>query len=111
VRVTSDRSATCRNCGRAATRLDRQRWCDRCRREVVRRASRAARIVAIVAALLLMAWILLFVGPTPRFLMGWLVLIAAVYFFVYKLAQRVAFEVVRGRGVPPPEEQKEEPHA
>jgi hypothetical protein len=109
VRVASDRSATCRNCGRPATRLDRQRWCDRCRREVVRRASRVARVVAIVAALLLMGWIVLVIGPTPRFLMGWLVLIAAVYFFVYKLTQRVAFEVVRGRGVHPPKE--EEPHA
>jgi hypothetical protein len=104
VRASPDRPAACRNCGRPSTRLDRQRWCDRCRREVVRRATVVARIAGVTGALLLMAWIVLFVGPTPRFLMGWLVLIAAVYFFLYKLTQRVAFEVVRGRGVPPPEE-------
>ncbi len=106
MRASSDRSGTCRNCGRErpADRLDRLRWCDRCRREVVRRSSVVARMVAIAGALLTMAWIFFFIGPSPRFLMGWLVLIAALYFFLSKLTQRVAFEVIRGRGVPPAEE-------
>jgi hypothetical protein len=106
VRATSDRSAACRNCGRErpADRLDRLRWCDRCRREVIRRATVVARLTAVAGTLLLMIWILTAIGPTPRFLIGWLVLIAAVYFFLYKLTQRVAFEVIRARGVPPPPE-------
>lgn len=105
MRLSSDGTATCRNCGqlRPAERLDRVRWCDRCRREVVRRATVAARLVAIAGSLLLIGWILAFVGPSSRFLMGWLVLIAGVYFFVYKLTQRVAFEIIRSRGVPPPD--------
>jgi len=105
VRLSADRPASCRNCGRPSSRLDRQRWCERCRREVVRRATRVGRIAGTVGALLLAAWIFAVVGPTPRFLMGWLVLIAVVFVFVYKLTQRVAFEVIRGRGVPPPEEE------
>lgn len=106
MRVSSDRPATCRNCGRErpADRLDRLRWCDRCRREVIRRATTVARITAVLGTLLLMVWVLTAIGPTPRFLIGWLVLIAAVYFFLYKLTQRVAFEVIRARGVSPPPE-------
>lgn len=41
-------------------------------------------------------------------MMIYFVMIAAAYFFVFKLAQRVAFEVIRGRGVPPPMDQDEE---
>ena len=32
--------------------------------------------------------------------LDWMVI--AAYFFVYKLTQRVAFELIRARGVPPP---------
>lgn len=107
MRASPGRPAACRNCGavRPASRLDRLRWCDRCRREVVRRAGRVARLVALGGTLLLIAWIFVLVGPSTRFLMGWLVLIAGVYFFLYKLTQRVAFEIIRGRGVPPPQEE------
>jgi hypothetical protein len=94
----------CRNCGRSypADRLDRHRWCERCRAEVVRRATVVARVTALGGSLLLMIWILATVGTAPRFLVGWLALVAATYFFLYTLTRRVAFEVIRGRGVPPP---------
>ncbi len=49
-----------------------------------------------------MIWILATVGTAPRFLVGWLALVAATYFFLYTLTRRVAFEVIRGRGVEPP---------
>jgi DNA-directed RNA polymerase subunit RPC12/RpoP len=95
----------CRNCGRQfpATQLDRRMWCTECRREVIRRATWVARLVGLVAAAALAFWIFTLVGTSPRFLMVYLVMIAAAYFFLFKLTQRVAFEVIRGRGVPPPE--------
>jgi hypothetical protein len=95
----------CRNCGRehADDRLDRHRWCTACRAEVVRRATRVGRLVGFVSAFLLMLWVFFAISASPRFLMAWLALVVATYFFVYKLTQRVAFEVIRGRGVPPPE--------
>jgi hypothetical protein len=102
----SERTVACRNCERPfpESRLDNRRWCPTCRAEVIRRASLVGRITGIVGALALMTWIFAAVGSAPRFLVGWLALVVAVYFFLAKLATRVAFEVIRGRGVPPPGE-------
>ena len=71
---------------------------------MVRRATRIARLAAVLAALALLVWIGTVIGPAPRFVVLWGVLLVAVYYFVFKLTQRVAFEIIRGRGVPPPEE-------
>jgi hypothetical protein len=103
--LRAERAGECRNCGRTypGDRLDRLRWCERCRAEVVRRATRVSRIVAVSGAALLLLWIFATVGSAPRFLVGWLALVVATYFFLYTLVRRVAFEVIRGRGVPPPE--------
>ena len=100
-----ERTASCRNCGREypPDRLDPRRWCPLCRGEVIRRATRIARIAAIATTLAVGAGVVAAVGPSPRFLMVWLVLLAVTYLFVYKLSQRVAFELIRSRGVPPPE--------
>lgn len=94
--------ATCANCGRAhpAADLDGTGWCPSCRKTVIRRATRIGHVVgallaaAVVAGMVAIAW-------TPRFFVIWGVLVAAVYFIGFKLARRVAFEVVRSRGVPP----------
>lgn len=101
---------SCRNCDREyqVSQLDRRFWCTRCRREVIRRARRIARIFAALAAAVLAAYVVSVVGTSSRFMMIYFVMIAAAYFFVFKLAQRVAFEVIRGRGVPPPMDQDEE---
>lgn len=98
---THDVQAACRNCGRHHPReeLDRLRWCEACRAVVVRRATLVGRIAGLLTALALLAWILTAIGPSPRFLVAWGILIASVYFFVYKLVQRVAFEAIRGMGV------------
>ncbi len=105
-----DSDFACANCGRGfpAKQLDRRNWCPDCRREVIRRATLAARVIAFVAALALGLWIFTMVGPAPRFLMAYVVMIVAAYFFLYKMTQRVAFEVIRGRGVPPPVETRDE---
>ena len=94
----------CRNCGRPfpPSQLDRRFWCPDCRAAVIRRASTVARLCAFFIALALAAWIYYLVGPAPRFLVAYIVMVIAAYFFVYKLTQRVAFEVIRARGVPPP---------
>lgn len=101
----TSRTLPCRNCGRDTPEqsLDDKRWCESCRSEVVRRATRWGRGVALLSALLLGIWIAYGIGPSERFLIVWMVLVAATYVFVSKLVRRVAFEIIRGRGVPPVE--------
>lgn len=94
----------CRNCERGfpPSKLDRRMWCPDCRASVIHRASAVARLIAVLVALALTAWIYYLVGSAPRFLIVYAVMVIASYFFIYKLTQRVAFEVIRARGVPPP---------
>jgi DNA-directed RNA polymerase subunit RPC12/RpoP len=103
----------CQNCGREfpGSKLDRRLWCQECRRVVVRRATWVGQTVGVVAALSLGAYVFSVVGSSPRFMMAYLIMIAAAYFFLYKLTQRVAFEIIRGRGVPPPVTEDEEDSA
>lgn len=99
-----DNGFACRNCEREfpVTELDKRMWCAECRARVIRRSSFVARVVAFIGALGLSIWIYYLVGPAPRFLVVYLVMVVAAYIFLYKLTQRVAFEVIRARGVPPP---------
>ncbi|MEX2584652.1 MAG: hypothetical protein WD766_15390, partial [Gemmatimonadota bacterium] len=90
----------CANCGRMypGSKLDRRLWCPDCRRVVVKRSSLVARVIALVSALALAAWIFSMVGPAPTFLMVYLVMVVAAYNFIYNLTQPVAFEVIPSRG-------------
>jgi hypothetical protein len=108
--VTSDEPGeptfVCPNCGR--TRVgetpDPAGWCAACRGEVVRRATRMARVAAVLAAALA-ALVLGWTGAfSSLFMVGWLALAALVVYGVFKVARRVAFDVVRSRGVTPPPE-------
>lgn len=102
----SERLLPCSNCGRTFPDedLDRLRWCRSCRQEVIRRANLWARGAGVLAALGAALWVFVGIGPSPRFpLVLWLVLIAAVFYFVMKIVRRVAFEIIRSRGVPPVE--------
>lgn len=101
-----DRLLECRNCERLypANELDRLRWCQSCRQIVIRRANLWARGAGLLAALATAIWVLAGTGPSPTFpFVLWLVLIAAVFYFVMKIVRRIAFEVIRNRGVPPAE--------
>jgi hypothetical protein len=91
----------CRNCGRLREpeQMDRLRWCGVCRQVVVRRAAVWARVAALAISLGVAAWIVLVIRPT-RTLVVWMALIAATYLVVSRLTQRIAFEVIRARGVP-----------
>jgi hypothetical protein len=97
--------AICGNCRhlRPAGTLDAFGWCEKCRGVVIRRARLAARMVAALGLGIAAYWVFAAVDPSPRFLIFWLVLLLAVYTVLYKVVQRVAFEMVRSRGVPPPE--------
>lgn len=67
---------------------------------MVRRATRVSRLVSIGGTLLLILWISMEVGRSPRFLFLWIALVIITYFVLFTLSRRVAFEVIRGRGVP-----------
>lgn len=101
-----DPTFVCSNCGR--TRVgetpDPAGWCAACRGEVVRQATRMARVAAVVAvvlAALVLAWTGAF---GSLFMVGWLALAALLVYGVFKIVRRVAFDVVRSRGVTPPPE-------
>jgi hypothetical protein len=97
--------AACRNCGqpREATSLDQFEWCERCRKVVIARATIAARVVGAIGLAIGAYLVFARVSPGPRSLILWLLLLVAVYALLYKVTQRVAFEVIRSRGVKPPE--------
>jgi DNA-directed RNA polymerase subunit RPC12/RpoP len=96
----------CSNCQRPfpGNQLDRRMWCPDCRKVVIRRATLVAQAVGLLTALSLALWIYILLGPSPRFLVAYAIMVVAAYFFLFKLTQRVAFEIIRARGVPPPPE-------
>ena len=98
--------APCRNCRRPreATSLDQFGWCERCRGVVIRRATLAARLVAALGLAIAAYLVFSEIDPGPRSLIVWLVLLVAMYGLLYKVTQRVAFEMIRSRGVAPPPE-------
>jgi hypothetical protein len=95
----------CRNCRREFSRLevDRQGWCESCRNVVVRRATVWARIAAVLVTMSVMVWIATGVLTSQRFLVLWMLLLAAMYLLIYKIVRRIAFELIRSRGVQPPD--------
>jgi hypothetical protein len=104
---TAEAASPCRNCGRMRPPGELTGgWCAECRAEVVRRATLPARISAAAFAALLMVLLVWLGALESRFLVLWLALSALAAFAAYKVARRVAFEVVRARGVTPPSEQK-----
>lgn len=93
----------CENCGveHPAVDLDPGGWCAECRAIVVRRATLIARLLAILGSLLVGLWVATVIEPGSRFALGWVLIVVAVYYLLYKLARRVSFEVIRSRGVRP----------
>jgi len=90
-------------CSRCAARLgpddtpDDNGWCARCRAAVVRTSSRLAYLPAAVLAALLL-WLMGTLNVwESRFLIGILAVAAGLVWLSFKVARRVAFEVVRYR--------------
>jgi hypothetical protein len=103
--TATEETVTCANCGRLTpgSSVDPAGWCADCRREVVRRATVIAHALGGVAAVLGGVWVVMVVEPGARFVLVWAVLVGLIYFVLYKLARRVAFEAIRSRGVRPPQ--------
>lgn len=90
----------CRKCGRLVRgeKPDDARWCEACRRDLIRSATRRSwPPAALVAALYLwlLAWSGLLESPLS---VAWLALGALFTFVAYKVARRVWFDVLRRRG-------------
>jgi hypothetical protein len=71
---------------------------------VLSRASGWARAGALLAATLLAIWIVTSIGPSTRFVVVWMALVAATYLVVLRIVRRIAFEVIRSRDNPPTDE-------
>lgn len=99
----ADEPKVCGNCGRSypTKEIDGAGWCVRCRAELVRRSGMVARLVAFVFTLGL-ATVIYSRTSGSNFLMMYVVAVFATYFLVARITQRVAFEVLRARGVPSP---------
>lgn len=93
----------CRNCGKPIAKADgkRSRLCRLCRDEVIRRATLWSRIAGVIVAAMLAFYIFGVVQPGERFLIGWVALLVLAYFGVSKLTRRIAYDLIRSRGVPP----------
>ncbi len=94
--------AACRQCARepADGKTDAAGWCGECRAGVVRRATPTAFAVAVVFAVLYLV-VLWWTGAleSTNFVVFWLALGALLVFGTYKVARRVAFDVIRSRAV------------
>lgn len=95
----------CRNCGLEvpAEDLDPFGWCRECRRVVVRRSTAIAHVASVLVAGGVGYLVGSMIASSYRLFAVWLILVAAVYFIIFKLVRRVAFEVIRSRGVARPE--------
>lgn len=89
----------CARCGRTVSKAEQDDagWCAACRDELVTRASRWAYAAAAAAVVLVATLVFALVDPT-RFLIFWLLLLGIVVFLAFKVARRVAFEMLRTRG-------------
>lgn len=92
--------SACRNCGReiAEGRADPAGWCAECRGAVVRRATPIAFGVALLVAVVYLS-LLTWAGglESTSFVIFWLALGAFAVFGAFKVARRVAFDLVRSR--------------
>lgn len=100
--TTDDPDFVCGRCDRTASgeKPDARGWCSACKAAVVKQASVWAWAGGVAVALLYFAGIAWSGVATPRFLIAWLALGLALGFLGFKVARRVAFEVIRARTTP-----------
>jgi uncharacterized membrane protein len=97
-------SRTCRNCGHHlhTEAPDNHGWCKGCRDMLVRRSGTWA-IIPTLLVLAGYAYLLSYFGLfNSVFVIVWIALGAALGWVAFKVARRVLFDVIRGRGVHPP---------
>jgi hypothetical protein len=90
----------CRKCGRnfRGHKADDAGWCGECRAELIRHSGQRAYLPAAAMAAAFL-WLLWWSGLLESPLMAfWLALGAVITFVTYKVARRVLFDLMRGRG-------------
>jgi len=97
--------SACRQCGRepAEGKTDAAGWCEECRAGVVRRATPLAFAAAAAFSVAYLA-VLWWTGAlhSTNFVVFWLAMGALLAFGTYKVARRVAFDVIRARAARAP---------
>jgi len=90
----------CRSCGRAFgehEKPDANGWCAACRARVVRGSTRLAALPTAIVFLLFF-WLITWSGLLgSRFMVVWLALAVALAFVAFKVARRIAFDLLRAR--------------
>ncbi|HEX2093881.1 MAG TPA: hypothetical protein VHG28_15870 [Longimicrobiaceae bacterium] len=91
----------CRNCGREIEdgKLDQEGWCAQCRRGVIRRATLSAIAFGALVAVVYLAGMAWAGGFASVFMIFLLALGAILVYVAFKVARRVAFDLVRARAM------------
>ena len=99
----------CRQCRRTSpgSPLDHRGWCGACRTRVAARAQWGGWCGAAAAALLYVGGTVALRLPVERWIVAWTAVGALLCFVFFKLARRIAFEVIQARTAPP---RTEHPH-
>ncbi|HLM69027.1 MAG TPA: hypothetical protein VK358_15920 [Longimicrobium sp.] len=101
--MSEEWTGPCRVCGRRFGENDKPDaagWCSQCRGRLVSRSTRVAWAPALVFGLLY-GYLLVWGGLLEsRFMVVWIALGVALAWVVFKVARRVAFDVIRGRMTP-----------
>ena len=101
--MAEDWAGPCRICGHEFgenEKPDANGWCAKCRARLVSRSTRVAYLPAIVFAILFYILVASSGLLGSRFMVVWLALGVALTWVVFKVARRVAFDVIRGRMTP-----------
>jgi hypothetical protein len=100
--IHDDDVLRCRRCRqeRTADDLDRQLWCEECRRAERRRAGHWGRGLAFAAAVLLSFWIAIVIQPSREFLLLWALVIVVAFYLGSRLGQELVFGIIRVRNEP-----------
>lgn len=96
-------AASCPNCRRPVEvgAGDSAGWCTECRRRLVRRATLTGHVAGVVLVAAMLWWLVTVIQPGERFVLIWMLLAAALYFALFRVVRRMAFEIIRTRGVRP----------
>jgi hypothetical protein len=101
--MSEEWTGPCRVCGQPFgedEKPDAAGWCSTCRARLVSRSTRVAWTPALLFGVLY-GYLLVWGGLLEsRFMVVWIALGVALSWVVFKVARRVAFDVIRGRMTP-----------
>ncbi|CAN5255210.1 hypothetical protein BH23GEM4_BH23GEM4_14600 [soil metagenome] len=100
--MSGARSSPCARCAELpAAENDHQGWCERCRAQVLRLSGIVAAIVTVVFAGFYIALSVLLGWNGESFLIPWIFLGGVLGLACFKIARRVAFELIGRRRLTP----------